>query len=141
MKCAVIYATMTGHTKKLANAIASQLGVTSQNAKENPVIDNVDILFIGGGIYGGLISPDLVNFINTLDDSKVKNVAIFMSSTSQDYSKINIRSSLEEKGINVLNDEFSCIGGFLIAKLGHPNKTEIASAGEFAKKIVSEFND
>lgn len=141
MKCAVAYATMTGHTKKLANAIANEIGVLAQNVKENPVIENVDILFIGGGIYGGLISPNLVNFINTLDYSKVKNVAIFMSSASQDYSKINIRSSLEEKGINVFNEEFSCLGGFLIARLGHPNKTEIASAGEFAKKIISEFND
>jgi menaquinone-dependent protoporphyrinogen IX oxidase len=65
MKTMIIYATKTGHTEKIALSMGEQLGVTPKNISENPIIENVDLLLIGSGVYGGKSSAELIKFINS----------------------------------------------------------------------------
>jgi len=46
MKCSIIYYTKTGHSRKIAKAIAQELGIEAQDVKSNPVMKDVDLLFI-----------------------------------------------------------------------------------------------
>lgn len=131
----IVYATMTKHSKKLAEAIGTELNVKAQNVKENVVLDDTDILFIVGGIYAGESLPVLLDFSKNLDSQKIKKAVLVTSSTSKKKGQDSIRKVLNDKGIEVIN-EFFCYGNFLFFKLGHPNKDEIQQAVDFAVKVT-----
>lgn len=131
----VVYATKTQHSRKLANAIGKEFNVEAINAAENLQPESADLLFIVGGIYAGQCNPDLLSYAEKLDKSIVSKVVLVTSSTSiSQRSQRDLRSILEKKGIDVV-DEITCTGGFLFIKLGHPNKKDIQAVVEAAKGI------
>lgn len=133
----IIYATMTKHSKKIAEAVGAALQVKAQNVKENPVLGETGLLFIVGGIYGGESMPEMLEFVKKLDGTKIKSAALITSSVSDKKGQESVRKLLEEKGIKVV-DEMRCVGNFVVVKLGHPNKTEINRAVEFAKALAKK---
>lgn len=137
MKADILYASMTGHSKKIALAISKKLGIKAHNLKENPKITDCDLLFIVSGIYGGDCNPKLLEFIQNLSCEQVKKAALITSSTKV-VSQKTIRDTLISKGIEVLKEEYLCQGGFLFMAFSHPNKDEIKGAVEFAEKILKE---
>lgn len=138
MKTALIYSTMTGHSKKIANAIANQLQIQAENIKTNPQLQGVDLLFIVGGIYGGKSQPKLLDYVNKLDSSQVKKVALITSCASNETRQEKVRECLIGKNIEVVGEEYICKGSFLFFGLGHPNKTEIENSVEFAKTVFKK---
>ena len=134
MKQAVVYASMTGHSKKIANAIGKELGVEPQNVKVNPTLGKVEVLFIVGGIYGNESMPEMINFANQLGKEQVKKVVLITSRTGKTATQASLRKVLEGKGILVEVEEYLCRGSFLFIGLGHPNRKEIEDAVKFAKK-------
>lgn len=137
MKTDIVYASMTGHSKKIALAVAKKIGVTARNIKENPKIADCELLFIVSGIYGGDCSPELLKFIQSLSSEQIKKVALITSSTKVVPQK-TIRDALISKGIEVLKEEYLCKGGFLFMAFSHPNKDEINGAVKFAEKLLNE---
>lgn len=137
MKVNIIYSTLSGHTKKLADAIGEVLGVEPQNLKEDNAYYDCDLLFIGGGIYSGALSPELDGYIEFLNKENTPKAAVFMSSVSENYQKSNLSGKLREKGVDVVG-EFSCNGSFLVMKMFHPNKKDIASVKEFAADVATK---
>jgi len=138
MKTAVIYRTMTGHSKKIANAVAAALGTEALNIKDNPALVDIDLLFIAGGIYSGASLPETIEFVKTLDSSQVKKAALITSSMSDKVGQDEVRKLLEAGGIKVL-DEYRCRGNFLFLKMGHPNKQEKEGAVRFAKELAARI--
>ena len=134
----IVYATKTKHSKKIAEAIGESFDIQASNILDNSTLGEVDLLFIVGGIYGGQSLPELIEFVKSLDGEKIKNVALITSSASKKQGQAAIRSILEEKNINVL-DELICQGSFLIMKFGHPNKDDIQEAVNFAKQILEKI--
>jgi len=126
---------MTGHSKKIAKAIAGAFGVEPLNVKENHLIKNVDLLFIVGGIYSGKSLPEMLSFVETLDKTDIKQAVLITSSLLDKNGQDEVRAILESKGIKVAEKEFRCLGNFLVCKMGHPNKKEVADAVEFAKAM------
>ena len=137
MKTEIVYATMTGHSKKISSAIAKKLGLTAHNIKENPQVSNCDLLYIVSGIYGGDCSPELLKFAQSLSSKQVKKVALITSSTKVVPQK-TIRNALALNGIEVLKEEYLCKGAFLFMAFSHPNKEEINGAVGFAEKLIKE---
>lgn len=136
MKTAVIYATKTRHSKKLAEAIGSFLKVKAKNITEKPALYDIDLLFIVGGIYGGVSMPELLEYIKKLKAPLPKSAALVTSCASGRQKQSAVRSILEEKGISVI-DEFVCRGGILFVSASHPNAKDLKEATDFAQKIVS----
>lgn len=134
MNTKIVYRTKTGHSRKIANAMAEELKIEAIDAKTDPKLEAVDLLFIVGGIYGGKSNPDLVEFAQTLDREKVKRVALVTSCASRKFFQKEIRSTLVSKGIDVVTEEVVCWGSFLIYGWGHPNKEDYDAAIAFAKK-------
>ncbi len=139
MKTMIIYASKTGHTKKIAHAMAEQLGVTPKNISEKPIIENVDLLFIGSGIYGGKVSPDLIQFIDTLNNTSIKNVVLFSTCTSGKDSMKDLNDLLVTKGIHVIDKSFVCKGQFLLFSRKHPDDMDIQNAKSFAADVVRQY--
>ncbi len=136
MKTAVIYATKTKHSKKLAEAISLFLNTTAQDIAKNPALDDVDLLFIVGGIYGGASMPELLAYIKTLEAPMPKYAALVTSCASGSQRQIAVCNILEEKGVKVL-DEFVCKGRILFVSATHPNAKDLKAAIDFAQKIVA----
>lgn len=134
-KIAVIYATKTKHSKKLAEAIGAALGVKANNITENPALHNIDLLFIVGGIYGGASLPELLDYVKELKAPALKRAVIVTSCASGKQPQDAVRRILEDKGIEVI-DEFVCKGAFLFVSINHPNAKDLEQAKDFALKIV-----
>jgi len=133
---AVIYATRTKHSKKLAEAIGSSLHVKAQNIAENPALHDVALLFIVGGIYGGASMPELLTYIRKLDAPLLKHAALVTSCASGKQRQTAVRSILNEKGIQVI-DEWIGKGAILFVSANHPNVKDLKEASDFALKIVN----
>jgi len=135
-KTAIVYATLTGHSKKIAEAIGQALGIKAVNISALPSLEKSDLLFIVGGIYGGKSLPALLRFVKTLDPGNVNRTAL-LTSSARGQKQDHVRALLREKGIEVL-DEFLCPGSFLFLSMGHPNKTDLQEAIDFALKVAGK---
>jgi len=140
MKIAIIYRSMTGHSKKIAKAISKELNVEAQNIKSKPELKAIDLAFIIGGIYSGKSLSDMLDYVKSLNNSSVKKAALVTSSVSDKTGQDEVRSVLESNNIEVEKNEYRCRGNFLFIKMGRPNKSEIEGAVNFAKDIVSRQN-
>ncbi len=136
-KISIIYATKTKHSKKLAEAAAAALGVTAQSVLSKPSLAETELLFIAGGLYGGESLPDLLEYVSGLSAQQVKSAALITSCASGKQGQKSVRSRLESNGIPVV-DEYVCYGSFLLVRAGHPNKSELQSAAEFAVKLAAQ---
>jgi flavodoxin len=133
----VIYATKTNHSRKIADAVAAALGVQALNVASHPSFGEADLLFIVGGLYGSDSLPELTEYISGLSSAQVKKAALITSSVSNAKGQDTVRSLLESKGISVI-DEYRCYGAFLFIRLGHPNKTEVQNAADFAVRLAGK---
>ncbi|MEN6339837.1 MAG: hypothetical protein ABFD03_06890 [Clostridiaceae bacterium] len=132
---AVLYATKTQHSKKLAEAVGSALEVKAQNITENPNLTDIELLFIVGGIYGGVSMPELLTFVTAMEAPALKRAALITNCASGKQRQAALRKILEEKGIPVI-DEFVCKGAILFVSLPHPNTKDLKNAVDFALEIA-----
>lgn len=134
-KVRIVYATMTNHSKKLAEAIARSLHAKAENIKENPVLKDVALLFIVGGLYSGESMPELLEFLRRVDGAQIKRAALVTSSATKKHEQKSVRALLEAKGIEVVG-ETTCPGSFLLMSFGHPNKADVSEAVRFASRLA-----
>ncbi|SHO43004.1 flavodoxin domain-containing protein [Anaerocolumna xylanovorans] len=139
-KSRIVYATKTRHSKKLALAMGKALNVQADNVADNPALEEVGLLFIVGGIYGGGSLPELLEFVKKLDKEKVKKAALVTSSATKKQGQDMIRKLLEEKGIPVA-EELLSQGSFLFMKIGHPGKDDVKEAAEFAVRLSERVKE
>ena len=78
MKFAVRYYTKTGNTKRLAEAVANELGVEALPISEG-LNEQADILFLGNSYYAFTIDPEVRSFIAGLSKDKVGKIVNFGS--------------------------------------------------------------
>lgn len=136
MKVAVVYFSKTGHSKKIANAIAASFGIQALDLGSSPQLDTVDMLYVVGGIYANTNDPKMLTAIKELDAAKVKKAVLVTSCVSKRMKQDQARQALQQKGIEVVTDEYVCQGSFLFIGMGHPNQAELDEAVSFAKKIA-----
>ncbi|MGL5540614.1 MAG: flavodoxin family protein [Erysipelotrichaceae bacterium] len=132
---AIIYATKTKHSKKIADAVGDALHVRVANIKEQPDVTKVELLFIVSGIYGGTSLPALLTYINEMKAPQLKRVAIITSCASGTQHQDALRHLLEEKGIEVV-EELVVKGAFFIVSWRHPNGHDLQQATSFAQTIA-----
>ena len=134
MKAAVRYFTKTGNTKKLADAIAQELGIEAKEIS-SPLEEKTDILFLCNSVYLEGIEVTVRQFIsdNKSNIGQVVNVstaALIESSYSQ------IKKLCEQSGVSVSDAEFHCKGSFKVMHKGKPDSEDIQAVKAFAGKIV-----
>lgn len=134
---AIRYFTREGSTKKLADAIGQELDIPAYDVSE-PLIDNVDILFIGGAVYRNDIDMELRSFINTLDKELVKEVVIFSISSGNRMPYDVLKKIFDDMGIKVNEKNYFCKGKKLFMNAGHPDIDDLKAVRIFARGIVLE---
>ncbi|MDH7511266.1 MAG: flavodoxin family protein [Methanolinea sp.] len=133
---AVIVFSRGGNTRKVADAIAAELGVPVQDTNA-PLPDGARLVFPGSGGYGGKPGEPLMQFIGSGNFSGRK-AALSGTSGGPEGAKhmmAEMREALLGKGATVIGD-FSCRGKFLFTNRGHPNDEDLANARKFAREMA-----
>jgi flavodoxin len=130
MTVEVRYQSKSGNTKKVAEAIAGALGVTAKSVDE-PYDAEVDLLFVGGALYAGMLSRKLKRFLKALRGSGVKNVAVFSTASGLATIRGKVDKILQGNS-NVLLEEFHLRAKDL-------NAASLEDAAAFAKATAQKL--
>jgi len=147
MKPIIIYSSKSGNTKKIADSMASQIGcdaikITSDSASSTVNLEEFDLVLVGTGLFAGTPNEDIMRYLKSLNLKTAKLFALFITwggaPRTDKLALTKLKSLLESKGQNVLEDHFACYGGWrgILMKRGHPKSEEIKAAGEWAKKLL-----
>ena len=132
----VVYYSLTGNTKKVAEAIATELDVIAENVKTKAKLAEESFVFLGAGKYGPLRSWGLEEFIdgNNFDGRKV---ALFGTSGDGKGKEVEaLEETVTAKGAKI-SGRFYCKGEFLfIINRKHPTSEDLENARKFARELV-----
>lgn len=141
MKTKVMYHSKSGNTKKVADAIAQALGQVSEAVPPDYPLENVGLLFLGAGVNAGKVDKKMIDFIKTLNTSRVKNVALFGTSGGECTHLNYMRELLKEQGINVMEQTYGCKGkSFFFINRKKPDEEDLKQAQKFAKEIYDKLD-
>jgi flavodoxin len=132
----VIYDSRGGNTKKVADTIAAELGVTAEAAKTASLGPPDGVLFLGSGCYGGRPGEYMAEFIEK-NDFRARKVALF--GTSGGGAGIEVKTmeaALKDKGADVVGSYFCKGRAFVLLSRGHPDSAEIDAARTFAREMA-----
>jgi flavodoxin len=149
MKTIICYASKSGNTAKIAEAMATELKcmavkVTTETKPEALDLESYDLIFLGSGLYAGTPNEDIVKFLNNLHLKTPKLFALFITwggaPRSDKMALGKLRMLLEGKGHRVLEEHYAAYGGWkgILMKRGHPKPEEIQAAAIWAKKIAEK---
>ena len=135
MKIEVRYYTQTGNTKKLADAIASELNIEAKPVSEN-LDEKTDIVFICNSVYWAGINKNVKNFIEANKDKigtlvNVSTAAIIESTYGQ------MKKIAKNANVKLCDKEFHCRGKFTGLHRQHPNDKDIEDLKKFVKEVLA----
>ena len=138
MTYAVRYYTKTGNTRRLAEAVAGELGVEALPISD-PIEEKVDVLFLGNSYYAFSIDPEVRSFVASLDKDKVGRIVNFGSAAMLNSTYKKVKAEADKVGIPMMDKEFHCKGEFKGVHKGRPNADDLRAAAEFARKIKEDM--
>ena len=131
----VVYYSMCGSTKKVAEAIAAELDVKAENVKVKEWLTKGSFVFLGYGCYAGKPGKGLQEFI-ARNDFKGMQVALFGTSANGRGDEVRVMEELLKWEGALIRGSFYCKGRFFfLFNRGHPSDEELAKAREFAKEM------
>ena len=125
----------TGNTKKLAEAISNAINVEAKTVDE-PLTEDIDILFLGSAVYAAGIDQKIKDFIKSINVN-VGEVVNFSSAALIESTYKQVKKEVEAKGLKMSEDEFHCRGAFKFVHREKPDKNDLKNVQEFAKRIVN----
>jgi len=131
----VIYYSWSGNTKKVAEAIAAELGVTAESVKKKKELAKDSFVFLGSGYYAGKPGRKLRKFISR-NDFKGRQIALFGTSGDGEGKEVKAMAELLKPAGTLIRGSFYCKGSFFfLFNRGHPTDEELAKAREFANEM------
>lgn len=100
---AVRYCSKTGNTQKVADVIAKKVGTVAQSINE-PIIEDVDFLFLGGAVHMVTLDNELKEYITHLNKDKIKHVVMFGTSGSILSIRKGLEKALHEKQLPIIKE-------------------------------------
>jgi len=126
-----------GNTKKVADAIAEELGVKVGDLRASQS-DDGKILFLGSGTYGSKPGEAMMKFIES-GNFTGRNIAIFGTSGGFAGGQKMITAmadTLTRKGATIVGS-YHCRGKTFLINWGHPTKEELDNAKKFAREMFN----
>jgi flavodoxin I len=129
---------LTGNTKKVAEAIATELDVVAEDVKTTDKLAEDSFVFLGAGLYGPLRGWGLKRFIES-NDFRGRKVALFGTSGAGQGKELGaLEEAVTAKGAEVAG-RFFCSGEFLfLVNHKHPNGKDLGNARSFAREMANE---
>ena len=133
----VIYYSRGGNTKKIAEAIAAEVGVTAKDVKSAEGIKGDQVIFLGTGCYGSKPGDDMVKFIEKTD-FKGKKIALFSTSGGASGKELDVLAeALNRKGASIKGTLLIKGKMFVIFNRGKPDEADKQRARQFAREMVT----
>ena len=157
-KWKIAVSSVTGNTRKVADAIAEAVGASAVDLKDTlPEAEGADIVAVGFWLWRGGPDPKTAEFLSKLHDTNVVLFATHAADPKSEHAITSLARAAYHVGPNCnILATFSCQGQVSEAVLarraklpkddphtkskgwitsqGHPNSEDIANAAEFAKK-------
>ena len=131
----VVYFSRSGNTKKVADAIASELKVTAKDVKTTGTVPGDAFIFLGTGCYGGTLPKELELFLK-INKFQNRKIALFTTSGFGSAAERNlIEKQLKDRGA-VITHNYKCYGRFMGMKKEHPTAEELDNARFFARAVA-----
>ena len=127
-----------GNTRKVADAIADELGIKARDVTAS-LTDDGKILFLGSGTYVGKPGEAMMKFIESGNFSGRK-VAIFGTSASIAGAQkmiATMEDALTKKGATILGS-YHCRGKMFLVNRGHPSSEDLDNAKKFAREMLNK---
>jgi flavodoxin len=133
----VVYYSLTGNTKKVADAIATELGVVAENVDTKDKLAEDSVVFLGAGLYGPLRGWGFRRFIDR-NGFEGRKVALFGTSGEGKGKEVGaLEEAVAAKGAEVAGS-FFCRGRFLFLKRDHPTSKDLEDAKRFAREVAKD---
>ncbi len=132
----VIYYSMTGHTKKVAEAIAAELDVSAEDVRTKGGLDKDSFLFLGCGRYFPLPGTRGFKKFVARNDFDGRKVALFGTSGEGKGREVKaLEKMVTVKGAKVMG-KFYCKGTILFfINRKHPTSDDLENARKFAREL------
>ena len=142
-RVSVFYSSKTGNTKKVAQAIAEEMGVYAVEAAaigRGYNLKKTDLIFVGSGNYKSAPCEEMVEFLETLVPAEDRYAVVFGTAGGNSRLHMGVmKRLLEEKGVKVLG-EWCCPGQeYELKHKGRPNSNDLEEARKFAKKELKKI--
>jgi flavodoxin len=125
-----------GNTRKVADAIAGELGVRV-GALTSPLPADGKVLFLGSGTYGSAPGIEMMKFVtdNVFSGRRVALFGTSMSDAGAQKMIAAMEDALTRKGAIVLG-KYQCKGKFLVFNRGRPGTEDLENAKTFAREMI-----
>jgi flavodoxin len=131
----VVYCSSLGTTRKVAEAIASQLGVTARDVKTAGVLPLDAFIFLGTGCYRGELPAELKAFLRK-NMFPGRKIALFTTSIlGFQTERCKIERQIEESGAVIVRN-FNCYGRVLDINKDNPGWLDLKKAAWFARSAA-----
>lgn len=141
MEVRVLYHSITGNTRKIAEAIADEVGVVAESIIHGSCEFIADVLFLGDGNYVSNIHKNTRKLICSLENKDIKNIAVFGTYGGKNNAKVKMIELIKKSGLNVLDESFFCKGkAWGVANRNKPDKDDIEGAKEFAREVIRKIS-
>lgn len=143
MTIAVRYQSRGGNTRAVAEVIAETLGIKSEPI-DSPLDETVDVLFLGGGVYGWDADPQLKEYLGRLDSKKIGQIVAFSTTGGMKKAISRIAEYASKAGIKV-NEKQLCLKMALQGHAtfgregGHLTDEQIQKVKEFTSDVLAGF--
>src|SRR5512137_2844504 len=95
----VIYYSMGGNTRKVAEAIATEVGTEARDIKTVEAVDGNSVIMLGTGCYGAVLVKDIADFIER-NHLQGRKAALFTTSAFGLGKEVEIiENQLKNKGL------------------------------------------
>jgi flavodoxin len=145
MKIAIRYQSRGGNTRAVAEVIAKILEIKSEPI-DSPLDETVDLLFLGGGVYGWDADPQLKEYLEKLDSKKIGEIVAFSTAGVMKKAISRIIEYANKAGIKV-NDKQLFLKmvmqghGTFGREGGHLTDDQIEKIKEFTSDVLAGFQD
>ena len=136
MKAEIRYFTKTGNTKKLADAIAAELGTPAKDLS-SPLPEKTDILFLCSSVYWAGADSSVKKYIKD-NANKIGTLVNVSTAAMIGSTYAQIKKVCGQAGVTISNKEFHCRGKFAAMHPGHPDDADIQAVKKFARKVMGE---
>lgn len=162
MKSVIIYSSLTGNTKMIAETINSVLQGDIFPLSQAPNLENYDLLLLGFWADKGGADTKTVNYFKTIKDKKLAFFFTLGADPKSAYAEKMIKNTEELLRENKVLASFHCQGKIdpkileLSTKYGemteerkarieeaqkHPNEEDLAAAKIFAQEVLKLYEE
>ena len=136
MKTEIRYFTKTGNTKKLAEAIAAELGTEAKDLSV-PLSEKTDILFLCSSVYWAGADSSVKKYIKD-NAGKIGTLVNVSTAAMIESTYSQVKKVCEQSDVAISDKEFHCRGKFAAMHSGHPDDADIQVVKDFARRVTRE---